>query len=75
MADPIDFRAPMPNQSQGQQVPVYSQASPGVGGAIQDAIKALAMALSPKALTQRRANIDQQVSQADPAANTLGNQF
>lgn len=68
MADPTEYRY---NQ-QGQPVPSYNQASPGIGGAISDAIKALAMAFAPKALTQRKPKIDQAVADADP---TLGNQF
>jgi hypothetical protein len=71
MADPVDYRY---NQ-QGQPVPVYQQASPGIGGAISDAIKALAMAFAPKSITQRKPAVDQAVAQADPSASSLGNQF
>lgn len=71
MADPIDHRY----NAAGQPVPVYSQASPGFGGAIMDAIKALVGATAPRSIVQRKANIDQQVSQADPSSGSLGNQF
>lgn len=70
MADP-EYRY---NQ-QGQPVPVRNAATPGIGGAISDAIKALAMAFAPKAITQRKPLIDQTVSQADPGPSSLGDQF
>lgn len=65
----------------GQQVPVYNNASPGVGGAIMDAIRALAMAVGPKSITQAPARMKQQQAQAEGGvpsqSNTtdLGNQF
>ena len=73
------------NVPQGQPpglVPVYNQASPGVGGSIQDAVKALAMALAPKSITQRSARLKQSGEQAEGGGTPsqsqttdLGNQF
>jgi hypothetical protein len=71
---PVDYR-PGPG---GQQIPVYSQASPGIGGAIMDAIRALAGALGPKSITQAPARMKQQEQQAGslpPPAGGLGDQF
>lgn len=47
-----------------------SAASPGVGGAIKDAIDALSKSFAPKAITQRKQKINQAVDKAD-----LGDQF
>lgn len=74
MAEPIDYRPPMANQPAGQQVPVYSGASPGVSGAILDMVRAIAGALSPRALVQRGQNVDQQVNQAQGLGNQLAGQ-
>lgn len=49
--------------------------TPGISGAISDAIKALAMAFAPKAITQRPQQINQAVDQADPGPQSLGQQF
>lgn len=70
MADPTDYRY----NAQGQPVPSYNQATPGFSGAILDFVRALAGAMAPRSVTQRRANIEQQTNAAsDP--NSLGNQF
>jgi hypothetical protein len=45
---------------------VSRSATPGVGGAISDAIGALASSFAPKAITQRKAKVDDA---------TLGNSF
>lgn len=49
--------------------PSSSPGSPGVAGAISDAIAALAQAFAPRAIVQRKQKIDQGVSQG------LGDQF
>lgn len=50
--------------------------SPGLGGAISDAIKALASAFAPKAITQRPTQIEQTVNDATGAqSQPLGQQF
>lgn len=46
-----------------------SSPSPGLGGAISDAIGAAAKTFGPQSITQRKSKIDQQTSQA------LGDQF
>lgn len=69
MADPVDYRL----DEQGRQVPIYNQATPGIGGAFLDAIRALVGATAPRSIVQRKANVNQQVEQADPQA--LGNQI
>lgn len=56
--DPMYYR----QGDQGQQVPVYNNATPGFGGAISDMVRALAMALAPRSITQRRQNIDSQTA-------------
>ena len=45
MAQPVDY--------QGGK-PVYNQATPGVGGAIKDAVDAAARAMAPKSVTEIR---------------------
>ena len=57
-----------------------SPGSPGVSGAIKDAIGALAGALAPKSITQRKPKINQAVEDAQqssqsPQTTDLGNQF
>lgn len=54
-----------------------SPASPGLGGAIGDAVKALAAAFAPKAITQRGQRLNQQIDENDPApaSGALGDQF
>lgn len=78
MADQIQPIAQGPNGE-----PIYNNATPGFGGAILDAIKALAMAVSPRSITQapgrramqeRAAEGGPTVSQA-PQTSDLGNQF
>jgi len=50
--------------------------SPGVGGAISDAVSALQKAFAPKSLTQRGQKLDQQIDEESGApASSLGNQF
>jgi hypothetical protein len=70
--DPVDYR-PGP---QGQQVPVYNNATPGPAGAIHDFVAALTRAFAPKSITQRSAKLDQGVEQND-ASNPpkLGDSF
>lgn len=50
-----------------------STATPGAAGAIQALIAALAQAFAPKAITQRKAAIDQQVEKG--SGDSLGDQF
>lgn len=42
-----------------------SPASPGISGAIKDAISAVAGAVAPKSITQRKSAIDNSVSSAE----------
>jgi hypothetical protein len=74
MADPTGY---FPDGHGGKMIPSYNTATPGVGGAIGDAIKALARALAPKSITQRGAQLQQQEQQATGQAppQQLGNQF
>jgi hypothetical protein len=86
-AQPIAYQPPMPGQATGATgpqgtVPVFNQASPGIGGSIQDAVRALAMALAPKSITQRAAKLKQDQTQAEGGGTPsqsqttdLGNQF
>lgn len=62
----------------GTVVPVYNTGTPGVAGAISDAIKAIMGALAPRSIMDRRANINQAVDQASapaPQGQSLGDQF
>jgi hypothetical protein len=75
---PVAFRGG-PN---GEQIPVYNNATPGFSGAILDAVRALAMALAPKSVTQAIPRHKQQEAQAEgmtasnsPQSTDLGNQF
>jgi hypothetical protein len=54
-----------------------SSPSPGVGGAIQSMIAALAQAFAPKGLTQRGQRVNQAVDEASgaPQSSDLGSQF
>ncbi len=77
-SQPVDYR-PGPN---GEQIPIYNNATPGIGGAIMDAVKALAMAFAPKSITQAPARMKQQEATASgdsasgaPQTSDLGNQF
>lgn len=44
MANPVDYQ---------NGKPVYNQASPGIGGAIKDAVSAVARAVAPRSVTQQ----------------------
>jgi hypothetical protein len=50
------------------------QPSPGIGGAIMDAVRALAMALGPKALTgqAQREKVNEQQAEGQQAPAPLG---
>jgi hypothetical protein len=48
-------KAAQPTQPAPVAPPTYNRASPGVGGAISDAVKAAASAVAPKAITQQNA--------------------
>lgn len=68
--------APMGHTNPINGQPSSSPGSPGVSGAIKDAIAALAQALAPKSITQRKAKVDQAVAQGSGAAGgSLGDQF
>jgi hypothetical protein len=43
----------------------YRNASPGISGAIKDAVDAVAKTFGPKSITQRGAKIDEAVDSAD----------
>ena len=51
--------------------------TPGISGAIKDAVEAIAKFAGPKPITQRRAKINQEVDKASdsPQTTDLGNQF
>lgn len=51
---------PDPNIPRGSSSP----GSPGISGAIKDAISAVAHAVAPKSITQRQASIDSSVDSA-----------
>ena len=55
---------PPPMQVPPAQVGAGQQASPGVSGAIFDAIKALAQAFAPKGVTQRKSAVNNTVDDA-----------
>jgi hypothetical protein len=68
--------APQPTQTPPpmQQTPMAGagqQATPGISGAIMDAIKALAQAFAPKSITQRKAAVNGQVDNTE----SLGDKF
>jgi len=52
-------------------------ASPGISGAIKDAVAAVSNAVAPKSITQRKQRIDGAVEQASdsPQTTDLGQQF
>lgn len=50
-----------------------SPGTPGIAGAIKDAIGAVAGAIAPKSVTQRKASVDNTVDQAT-GDDTLGRQ-
>lgn len=58
--------APMPNQR---------AISPGISGAIWDAVAALAQAFAPKGITDRGKTVKQAIDQGEGAPDSLGNQF
>ena len=75
---PYDYRP----GANGQQVPMYNNATPGLSGAILDAVRALAMALAPKSVTQlvpRHKTQEQQAEGAtasnSPQSTQLGDQI
>lgn len=76
---PVDY-VPGPN---GEPIPHYNNATPGVGGAIQDLIRVLAQAFAPRGITQAGPRREQAISQAvggggqsnSPQTTDLGNQF
>lgn len=79
MAEPVDY-VPGPN---GQMIPHYQQASPGIGGAIQDLLRVLLPALAPRSVTQIRPRTNQAITQSEggggqsqsPQTTDLGNEF
>lgn len=52
--------APDYSRSRGQSSP----GSPGISGAIKDAVAAVAEAVAPKSITQRKASMDQSIDDA-----------
>jgi hypothetical protein len=74
---PQQFQGMVPGPQGGpSMIPSYNGASPGMGGAIMDAVRALAMALGPKAITQQKGRMNQQeVAQGSQSQSGLGNQF
>jgi hypothetical protein len=67
----------MPYDANGKWVDANGQpkaASPGIGGAISDAIGAAAKAFGPKAITQRKAKLDSQEAEAN-GDKPLGESF
>lgn len=75
---PVDY-VPGPN---GEPIPHFMNASPGMSGALLDAIRALSQAFAPKAFTQMQARerVNQQQAEGGttPSQSTttdLGNQF
>lgn len=74
MADSDSTRV-MPD---GKVVPSGTHGSPGISGAISDAVAALAGYFAPSSITHRKANIDQAVDDASgdtPAPKSLGSSF
>lgn len=59
----------------GKREPRRMKASPGVIGAIRDAIDAVAKFAGPKAITQRRQKVDQAVDDAAGYEKPLGDEF
>lgn len=49
---------PAPPMQPSPQVGAGQQASPGISGAILDAIRAMAQAFAPKAITERKAAVN-----------------
>lgn len=69
MADPNDGNVDYVN---GVPRRLGNQVSPGVGGAIKDAVGAIAQAVAPKSITQRRSIVDSAVSSAAGADDPTG---
>lgn len=61
MSDPTDN---VEYDSPGVPRRLGKQTSPGVSGAISDAVGAIAQAVAPKSITQRRSAVDSAVSSA-----------
>lgn len=73
MSDPVSYYTQNP---QGQPIPVRQTGTPGVSGAIQDMIAALAKAFAPRSIVQRQQSIDQSVGQNDGSQTPkLGDEF
>lgn len=53
----------------------HSAGSSGVGGAISDAVAALAKAFAPKGITDRGKRVAGAIAEGEGDSNTLGNQF
>lgn len=64
-----------PYQNPINGAPSSSPGSPGISGAIRDAIAALAQAVAPKAITQRKAKINTAADTAVGGGGSLGDQF
>lgn len=69
--DPNGGTAPMTPPSGA----VPHTVSPGISGAILDAVKALAQAFAPKGITDRGKVVKQAIDQGEGAPDSLGNQF
>lgn len=69
--DPNGGTAPMAPPGVGGQHAV----SPGISGAILDAVAALAKAFAPKGITDRGKVVQQQIATGEGAPDSLGNQF
>jgi hypothetical protein len=58
----------------GEVVTTPTMGTPGILGAIHDAVKAIARTVAPKSITQRGAKVDAEVAKGDPQSG-LGQQF
>lgn len=60
-----------------QDGPKKRVASPGISGAIKDAVGAIAGAVAPKSITQRKQRIEGAINEdsGSPQTTDLGNQF
>jgi hypothetical protein len=65
--------APAGYMNPANGAPSSSPGSPGISGAILDAVSALAKAFAPQAMIHRKAIIDKQVAQGE--GSDLGAQF
>jgi len=75
---PYDYRP----GANGQQIPMYNNATPGLSGAILDAVRALSMALAPRSIVQAPVRRKMQEAQAEgvtasssPQSTQLGDQI